>query len=31
MSVKESLNEFSNTQEVEMNAQTAQFETLKRP
>lgn len=30
MSVKESLNERSKKQEVEMNAQTAQFEILKR-
>lgn len=30
MSVKESLNELSKKQEVEMNAQTAQSEILKR-
>lgn len=30
MSVKESLNELSKKQEVEMNAQMAQFEILKR-
>lgn len=30
MSVKESLNERSKKQEVETNAQTAQFEILKR-